>query len=148
MAAITPLDIPVNLPAYYTITWIVEGQEPYITYAIEGSNPLESFNGSTYREDKNGMHYVFKGWSPELVTVGEDTTYTALYQEILLYKPGDINDDGTVTIADVTALLEYLSGNSASVNEAALDTNGDGFITISDVTALLEYLSDSSFVLY
>ena len=53
-----------------------------------------------------------------------------------------------MTIADVTALLEYLSGNSASVNEAALDTNGDGFITISDVTALLEYLSDSSFVLY
>ena len=148
VAAFTPLDIPVDLPAYYTITWIVEGQEPYITYAIEGSNPLESFNGSTYREDKNGMHYVFKGWSPELVTVGEDTTYTALYQEILLYKPGDINDDGTVTIADVTALLEYLSGNSASVNEAALDTNGDGFITISDVTALLEYLSDSSFVIY
>ncbi len=146
--AFTPLTIQLDLPAYYRITWIIEGQEPYITYAMEGTNPLESFNGSTYREDKDGVRYVFIGWSPELATVGEDATYTALYEEIPLYTPGDINGDTAVTIADVTALLEYLSNDSVSVNKVALDTNGDGSITISDVTALLEYLSDSSFVIY
>ena len=55
--------------------------------------------------------------------------------------PGDVNDDGNVTIADVTALIDYLlSGGASTVNDANADVNDDGSVTIADVTALIDYL--------
>lgn len=49
--------------------------------------------------------------------------------------PGDVNGDGTVTAADVTALYDYLLNNDTShiVNG---DQTGDGNITAADVTAV------------
>ena len=52
---------------------------------------------------------------------------------------GDVNGDGDVNIADVTALIDLLlSGGSVDVAEA--DTNRDGAVNIADVTALIDYL--------
>ena len=54
---------------------------------------------------------------------------------------GDINNDGTVNISDVTALIDYLlDGNASLVNLAACDCNLDGSINISDATTLIDYL--------
>ena len=54
---------------------------------------------------------------------------------------GDVNGDGSVTIADVTALIDYLlSGNATGVNVGAADCNNDTHVTIADVTALIDYL--------
>ena len=52
--------------------------------------------------------------------------------------PGDVNGDGSVTIADVTALIDILlSGVNAP---AGADVNGDNAVTIADVTALIDML--------
>ena len=51
--------------------------------------------------------------------------------------PGDVNNDGTVTIADVTALVNLILGKEGDYNQAAADVNNDGSITIADVTALV-----------
>ncbi len=53
--------------------------------------------------------------------------------------PGDVNGDGTVTAADVTALYDYLLNNDNShiVNG---DQNGDGNITAADITAVYDVL--------
>ena len=57
------------------------------------------------------------------------------------YKRGDVDGDGNVSIADVTALIDYLlSGNSDGVNTVNADCNEDSAINISDVTALIDYL--------
>ena len=57
------------------------------------------------------------------------------------FTRGDVNSDGSVTIADVTALIDYLlSGNSSGVNVSAADCNQDSNVTIADVTALIDYL--------
>lgn len=63
---------------------------------------------------------------------------TATY-EILGVIPGDVNGDGTVTAADVTALYDYLLNNDNShiVNG---DQNGDGNITAADITAVYDVL--------
>ena len=51
---------------------------------------------------------------------------------------GDVNRDGDVSIADVTALIDYLlSGDTAP--ESA-DCNNDGSVSIADVTSLIDYL--------
>ena len=55
---------------------------------------------------------------------------------------GDVNGDGVVTAADVTALYDMLLSNDGShiVNG---DQNGDGVITAADVTAVYERLLGS-----
>ena len=54
---------------------------------------------------------------------------------------GDVNDDGEVTISDVTALIDYLlSGDASAINTYAADCNRDKGISIGDVTALIDYL--------
>jgi hypothetical protein len=51
-----------------------------------------------------------------------------------------VNDDHTVNIADVTALIDHLLGSGNTVNELAADVNGDHSINIADVTALIDML--------
>ena len=54
---------------------------------------------------------------------------------------GDVNEDGTVNIADVTALIDYLlSGNADSINLDNADCDQDSNINIADVTALIDHL--------
>ena len=54
---------------------------------------------------------------------------------------GDVNGDGTVTIADVTVLIDYLlTGDEAAINLENADVSGDGLIGINDVTKLIDYL--------
>ena len=52
---------------------------------------------------------------------------------------GDVNNDGAVNIADVTALVDMLL-NGASYYNAATDMNQDGQINIADVTELIDHL--------
>ena len=57
------------------------------------------------------------------------------------YVRGDCNQDGNVSIADVTSLIDYLLSEDASlINLDAADTNKDGNISISDISSLLDYL--------
>ena len=54
---------------------------------------------------------------------------------------GDVNNDGSVTIADVTALIDYLlTQNASAIKLDAADCNQDSDVTIADVTALIDYL--------
>ena len=54
---------------------------------------------------------------------------------------GDVNGDNNVSIADVTALIDYLLSHDASlINVGAADCNLDNNVSIADVTALIDYL--------
>ena len=54
---------------------------------------------------------------------------------------GDVNGDENVSIADVTALIDYLlSHDATNVNLDNADCNQDQNISIADVTALIDYL--------
>lgn len=66
--------------------------------------------------------------------------YTIVFPEEPQFTTGDVNDDHTVNIADVTALIDYLLGSGNAVNELAADVNGDHSINIADVTALIDML--------
>lgn len=56
---------------------------------------------------------------------------------------GDVNGDGDVTIADVTALIDMLLTGNTEGNAAA-DCNLSGNVNIADVTALIDYLLGGS----
>ncbi len=85
------------------------------------------------------------------VTLGKSTAgqqYTMLipgleviYRHAPLSAPiaGDVNGDGEVTAADVTALYDYLL-NNATTHLVNGDQTGDGEITAGDVTAVYDFL--------
>ena len=52
---------------------------------------------------------------------------------------GDVNCDGYVTSADVTAIYEYLLNNNTTFL-ATSDVNGDGNITSADITVIYNLL--------
>lgn len=57
---------------------------------------------------------------------------------------GDVNDDGVLTVSDVTALIScILSGNTAGLNMANADVNQDTIISIGDVTKLISLVLSS-----
>ena len=51
---------------------------------------------------------------------------------------GDVDGDGNVNIADVTALIDILLAGSEA--PAAADCDLDGTVNIADVTSLIDYL--------
>lgn len=57
-------------------------------------------------------------------------------------EPGDVNGDGSVTIADVTVLIDLLLGGDLINNEVA-DVNGDSVVSIKDATDLIDMLLGS-----
>ena len=60
-------------------------------------------------------------------------------------KRGDVDVDGSVTISDVTALIDYLlSGNASGINLSNADCDQEGNVNISDVTTLIDYLLSGS----
>ena len=76
----------------------------------------------------------------------KSSTYSS-QKAIQLYKKvikGDVNGDGNVTIADVTALVNIILGKDDEVpykyNHDVADVNDDKHITIADVTALVNII--------
>lgn len=60
------------------------------------------------------------------------------------YKLGDVNQDGDVTIADVSALIDILlEGSDPNVTDLRHEVNGYGGITIADVSALIDILLEN-----
>jgi hypothetical protein len=59
-------------------------------------------------------------------------------QQAIERKPGDVNGDGLVNIADVVALVSHILGNTPDVfYEDVADLNEDGNINISDAVNLV-----------
>jgi len=54
---------------------------------------------------------------------------------------GDVDEDGTIGITDVTSLINVLLSNDpSSINVQNADCDQDGGLSISDVTTLINYL--------
>ena len=70
-----------------------------------------------------------------------DATCYVITATVASVKRGDVNNDGTVNISDVTTLIDYLlSGNSEGINLQAADVDENNSINISDVTSLIDML--------
>ena len=106
-------------------------------------------NGSTVTYSVEGLKLTYDN-ANVYVTNAETTTTIALAEVQDMYfsneaggnefKRGDVNNDGNVSISDVTALIDYLLGSNTDINTDAADCNTDNNISIADVTALIDYL--------
>ena len=58
-------------------------------------------------------------------------------------KRGDINGDGIVNVADVTALIQIVLNSTPLADQSIADLTGDGVVNVADVTALIHLVLDS-----
>ena len=67
------------------------------------------------------------------------------FSEKLDYIRGDVNNDGKVSIIDVTFLINYLLTQDATgINLQGADTTLNNIININDVSFLINYLLTGS----
>ena len=72
---------------------------------------------------------------------------TLIYNKMVqIHRPvGDVNDDGVVSIADVTSLIDGLLSGQDNISDLSIsDVDNDGIVSIKDITALIDYLLGSS----
>lgn len=105
---------------------------PLVTFMVTADN---DFTGTAVIQMKTILLITTSG--VEIPFDNEECHVTLTAEGI----KGDVNDDGYVTIADVTVLIDYLLGSSVlHFNSDNADVNGNGEITIADVTALIDML--------
>ena len=104
---------------------LIEGITPDKFYTVDGLLPATSY---LYRVKSLYVNGTESKWSniKEVITAAGEGVH------------GDVDGNGTVTIDDVTLLIDtLLKGNGAG---NAADVNLDGEVSIDDVTALIDYL--------
>ena len=84
----------------------------------------------------------FVAWRADVVSCGavRSAAFTAVSSSAPTTLPGDVDDNGAVNIADVTALIDYLLNDDTVINRENTDVDGNGTINIADVTALIDKL--------
>ena len=121
-----------------SLTTIYAGDE-WSTAAVSHSNDM--FTGCTNLVGGNGTTYDENHVDVAYAHIDGGPSNPGYFTEKVDFLRGDVDGDGNVNIADVTALIDYmLSGNASGVNLAAADCDQDGNVNISDVTTLINYL--------
>ena len=83
--------------------------------------------------------YYYSNGSQVMLT--NTSTYTMAFPVEPEVMKGDVNNDGDISIADITQLIDYvLVGDPTGVNLDAADYDSDGVIGVSDVTALIDFV--------
>ena len=54
---------------------------------------------------------------------------------------GDVNDDGSVDVADISAIITVMAGGSTNVSSTSADVNGDGVVDVADVSAVITIMA-------
>ena len=118
------------------------------TITIDGASATIVFQGANTRnvmrynpDVQNGVaNYLFSCYSSTSAVGGKPQIYRKVKQTTPSVV-GDVNRDGQVSIADVTALVNIILGKDSTVpyqyDHDAADVNTDGGISIADVTALV-----------
>ena len=119
---------------------------------VMGSYFYNYKNNPLYRDDENRYCYTIPvGFTYELgICYVDDSYYGGFYvycvqgdemPHVVLDERGDVDGNGELTIADVTALIDYiLYPDTTSVNLDNADCDKDGVIGIADVVALIDYI--------
>ena len=126
-----------------TGTKVIQGQRFYyrtFTVPSEGYSfnvVLSQGDSSHQSEDVTGITgdiYLEITSTSNKYSVGDITDQYA-------FLPGDVDNDGVITIADVTTLIDVIIAGGADADTLQRgDVDGDGLVGIGDVTALIDMI--------
>ena len=98
-------------------------------YVVENLTP-----GATY------TYYVEANYIDDTKAASNVETVTLLEDQGHGFDLGDVNHDGSVSIKDVTDLIDYLLGGDNGICLICADVNGVDGVSIADVTTLIDKL--------
>ena len=105
--------------------------DEYVGY-IKGYHQASEVDYYVFGADESGHRYqqpVFGELDPHHFTVH------------ISFILGDVNEDGTLSIEDVSALINYLMGATITpFSTSAADVDGDGSVKVGDVSALINLI--------
>ena len=132
----------------YTITWVIGDASEQEIYEY-GQTP-EYKNGTPQMEPTAEYYYTFVGWTPEIVPVTGNATYTAVFESHLRSYTLTINyvyADGSEAVPTYTGSIEY--GTIYSVTSPTVtgytpsQAIVSGTMPASDVTLTVTYAINS-----
>lgn len=80
-----------------------------------------------------GNWYSVGGWTLTLVQLGNNEGWPGP-----LGKQGDVNGDGAVDVADISAIITVMA---SGVNDPAADVNGDGAVDVADISNVISIMA-------
>lgn len=100
-----------------------------------GSYAENDVVSANYGADEPTAEYPYDGIKvyPNIMVFG-DNYYAQSEYIVTPYKRGDVNKDGSVTVADVELLADIILGLTTDYDMSVADVNNDGVINIADVT--------------
>ncbi len=133
-----PGEVITDTETYDGYTWYVKeytlaNDDCYMNFVFNtGASGLPQTVDVMYAE--TDKYYVITGEK-------ENGKYVVREYEpgMIIVLAGDVNSDGSVTSADVTALYDYLLTGDMT-HAATADVNGDGDVTSADITAVYDIL--------
>ena len=123
--------------ASYTL-WLHPSGGTAVTYPGLGPDKFYTFenliNGGTYTYKVKAVYVdgTESAWS--------NTESVTLYANAHPYDVGDVDHDGTIGIADVSALIDYILDRTTPICLVCADVNADGAVDIADVSDLIDIL--------
>ena len=88
-----------------------------------------------------GSHTFFNEVRILLTAPVNGFDYAAAYDEIATEPvfDGDVNDDGEIDVADISAILTHMAGNQSY---AKADVNQDGSVDVADISKVLSIMAE------
>jgi hypothetical protein len=103
-------------------------------YMFQNCSALVGGRGTTYRFNTTA------DVDANRARIDGGTSAPGYFTDPDAFQVGDVNKDGSITIADVTALVNIILGKTTDYDEWLADVNGDKSVTIADVTALVNMI--------
>jgi len=121
-----PVQVKLPVPASINPNFLV-----ILHYSVAGGEPEQIWPHISYEDGQVYATFVLTSFSD----------FAMVQETEPEHIPGDVNEDGKVSVKDVTLLAQYLAGWDVSINSDAADVNADGKISVKDVTLLAQYLA-------
>ncbi|MBQ0069790.1 MAG: C10 family peptidase [Bacteroidales bacterium] len=107
-----------------------------VSLASSGSQTL-SFEFPDLVQNEDYFVSVYYYSNGTLTKAGGTIFYTILGSS---YKPGDVNGDGVVDIADVNLTIDIILALKSKSSYPAADVNGDGKVDVADMNAIINMI--------
>ena len=107
---------------------------------------ITGINGKSYTVENLLAEGTFQYKVKAIYTDGTESAWSntetvTLFDNAPAFIRGDVDGDGVVGIADVTALIDYiLTGVDTEIDLQASNVDNDETVGIADVTALIDYI--------